>query len=317
MRCGPGIPLLPAVDTNGEFMNRALTSEEGSTWLNELLFMIFGVRPSNRVRTHSCKVTTLSWASKFGVQKHLRRTLGYHVAADDVSTFLYSRDAQSEPLRELVRVLRAVELGNFEPDCTRSGRFKVDVVSSETPFNFSRPVAKKLVRDSSETSKGSCPACDNCKNLITLPIVRIECSRCKIVGCSVCLNVSELVETGVCVTVCDTCTDKLSDEGSPKEDSDSDESSESGASSVGIELDEQVARFVLGDKTRRASSFCSDQFVQHKGTGTLHCQHKNFVGRLACGRGLSSAYRMVRHETEFEWTKCSQCFGSSKEDAPV
>ena len=35
----------------------------------------------------------------------------------------YSRDALSEPLAKLVRVLTDIRLLRFRPDCTRSGRF--------------------------------------------------------------------------------------------------------------------------------------------------------------------------------------------------
>ena len=65
------------------------------------------------------------------MRKDLRRTLGYHVASDEVSTFTYSRDAQAEPLRALGTIMSQIRSGEFRPDETRSGRFVSLDVSSK------------------------------------------------------------------------------------------------------------------------------------------------------------------------------------------
>ena len=67
--------------------------------------------------------TLLSWASKFGLAKATRRSLGYHAEPGDKAVETYSRDALATPLRELDRVLDAVRRGSFRPDTTRSGDF--------------------------------------------------------------------------------------------------------------------------------------------------------------------------------------------------
>ena len=52
-----------------------------------------------------------------------RRMLGGHAKSTEKSALTYSRDTMAWPLRELGRVLRLVELGEFNPDQTRSGTF--------------------------------------------------------------------------------------------------------------------------------------------------------------------------------------------------
>eukprot|EP00971_Amphidinium_carterae_P113467 2247969-Amphidinium_carterae.2 len=69
------------------------------------------------------KPTTLRWAAKFGVPLEVRKILGYHAIKGIKSVLHYSRDEQATPLRELIKVLKAVAAGTFQPDASRSGRF--------------------------------------------------------------------------------------------------------------------------------------------------------------------------------------------------
>jgi len=87
-----------------------------------------------RVSAHSCKVTYLSWAAKFGMRRSTRKLLGYHASGKDSSMLDYSRDAVAGPLRSLEKMLSEVWEGRFEPDATRSGRFtKKTAARSEEP----------------------------------------------------------------------------------------------------------------------------------------------------------------------------------------
>ena len=61
--------------------------------------------------------------AKAGVSPPLRKLLGYHVDATELSVNTYSRDLLAPPLRELVRVLSLIASGAFSPDTTRSGYF--------------------------------------------------------------------------------------------------------------------------------------------------------------------------------------------------
>ena len=311
--CGTGLPLLPVLGTNERWLGRALEPDEGSKWLNELLIIIFGFKPLNRVRTHSCKDTTLSWCAKYGIQKHIRRTLGYHVAADDVSTFLYSRDAQSEPLRSLNLVLQDISSQAFEPDRSRSGRFNVNkhpnMNAESAPFNFVHPTPKRLAEKEASALTSERLQCRGCLAEMFHPSEICVCSVCKIVGCSSCLTLSERVVLGECESVCEKCIDQQSP--ASIHNSSSEDSSDSELSEVDLELDEQVAQIVSKTVTRKASPFCGSSCLQHKSSGTLHSQHLIKIAHLACGRIISASYRKLEGEQAFDWPRCSQCFGVS------
>ena len=87
--------------------------------VNAILAKIAKPVPTSR----SLKATCLSWVAKAGVSPPLRKLLGYHVDATELSVNTYSRDLLAPPLRELVRVLSLIALGAFSPDTTRSGYF--------------------------------------------------------------------------------------------------------------------------------------------------------------------------------------------------
>ena len=91
-------------------------------WLRNLLKGTQTVG-SVRIATHSCKCTLLAWAARYGLGHDTRKLLGYHTSSSDTSLLIYSRDAMSSPLRELVALVDAVADGSFNPDLTRSGMF--------------------------------------------------------------------------------------------------------------------------------------------------------------------------------------------------
>ena len=78
------------------------------------------------VGTHSCKRTTLSWCSKFGVARDIRCILGYHVSprAGIGTEILYEADSQATPLRALDAVLSKIRSGAFRPDAARGDQFQ-------------------------------------------------------------------------------------------------------------------------------------------------------------------------------------------------
>ena len=74
------------------------------------------------VTSHSLKCTTLSWCSKYGLDEPTRTLLGHHELPGK-SMQCYSRDLLARPLAKHQAMLLNVRLGNFLPDCSRSGRF--------------------------------------------------------------------------------------------------------------------------------------------------------------------------------------------------
>ena len=70
---------------------------------------------------HSCKVTRLAWAAKYGLSKDTRTRLGNH--NDRGSAECYGRDTLAAPLRDLEACILAIRTGSFLPDVSRSGFF--------------------------------------------------------------------------------------------------------------------------------------------------------------------------------------------------
>ena len=110
-------PLIRSLGAQGDTPRPFNTSE-----VNAILAKI--AKPGEPVPTsRSLKATCLSWVAKAGVSPPLRKLLGYHVDATELSVNTYSRDLLAPPLRELVRVLSLIASGAFSPDTTRSGYF--------------------------------------------------------------------------------------------------------------------------------------------------------------------------------------------------
>ena len=117
--------IMPAPDSDGCPTQRPLTSNEASQWLRKLLTGDKRVDGSRKISVHSCKVTCLSFCAKYGIDPMARLQLGYHAGGGTGLKMVhtYSRDASSEPLAKLVKVLEDIRVGRFLPDSTRSGRF--------------------------------------------------------------------------------------------------------------------------------------------------------------------------------------------------
>ena len=151
--CGLGKisdPMLPVVGRDGQFGKEPLSAGEASIWLQDLCRNLECEYDDHT--THCLKALYLSWAAKFHVPYEDRAVLGYHVIKGRESTYCYARDNMSGPLRALDDMLKFVEDGNFDPDSTRSGRFrKVD--SDEVPSNraYIRPRSKCAANPSSSS----------------------------------------------------------------------------------------------------------------------------------------------------------------------
>ena len=113
--------VLPAAASVGWHPVPLLTPEFAAQLRSVLLGLSFTYDQLANIGAHSLKVTCLSWAARFGVDREQRRLLGYHLKAGDKSLECYSRDSMASPLRDLDSVLGAIRDGKFDPDSTRSG----------------------------------------------------------------------------------------------------------------------------------------------------------------------------------------------------
>ena len=115
-------PLMPAPDSNLEATPRPVSTSEAKRWIQYLLGSEL-VKAGMTLTSHSCKCTCLSFLAKRGASYEDRLVLGYHANKLRVA-MTYSRDSAARPLALLCQVLHEIRTGQFEPDCTRSGRLK-------------------------------------------------------------------------------------------------------------------------------------------------------------------------------------------------
>ena len=117
--------VMPAPDSEGRPLARALESDEAGCWLRLLL----GEKParsdsSRPISSHSLKATMLSFAGKRGYSHPDRLSLGHHVHPYQMAD-VYARDAAARDLRLLASLIREVRSGAFKPDESRAGRLDV------------------------------------------------------------------------------------------------------------------------------------------------------------------------------------------------
>ena len=119
---GDGYPRMPVPDNCGRPTVRALSSSEFGAWANWLLDKAGLLGDRQRVSSHSCKCTCLSFAAKRGASHSDRLVLGYH--SSGLSAVLgYSRDAAVRPMQVLGEILKAIRDKRFDPDAGRAERF--------------------------------------------------------------------------------------------------------------------------------------------------------------------------------------------------
>ena len=113
--------VMPAPDQFGNPCARPLESCEAGAWLRKLLKGTSEVDSDERISSHSCKATILSYAAKRGIDVPHRLQLGYHTGQFRMS-MVYSRDGASASLLILEKLLCEIRQKLFLPDVTRSGR---------------------------------------------------------------------------------------------------------------------------------------------------------------------------------------------------
>ena len=78
------------------------------------------------VSSHSCKATTISFCSKFGMGEEERKILAYHLSKTSSTIKCYSRDVMVAPLRQMARIFEEIRSGSFLPSGTRANMFPQD-----------------------------------------------------------------------------------------------------------------------------------------------------------------------------------------------
>ena len=115
--------LNPAKSPESGWSSRSLSSQYTADLVKHVLIVLDAQIPKV-FGSHSLKATWLSWLAKAGVPADVRAILGGHVGPNMVSVLTYSRDQLAQPMRHLERVARKIRSTEFDPDCTRSGRWR-------------------------------------------------------------------------------------------------------------------------------------------------------------------------------------------------
>ncbi len=100
-----------------------MTSSEVKKATLELLRLAFRVRQAWLIGSHVGKITTLELMARIGAQTIIRKFLGYHMDAENMTMATYARENCAEPLRHLQKMLLLIRVRLFMPDCTKSGLF--------------------------------------------------------------------------------------------------------------------------------------------------------------------------------------------------
>ena len=115
-----GSCLTPAISSQGNWLDRKMSTAEASAYLKDLL--ITGRVPSdeaNQYTSHSLKATALSWLAKHGTDLETRRLMGHHLHPTLKSVVTYSRDMLIHGHSVLSNIVDEIVAGVFEPDCAR------------------------------------------------------------------------------------------------------------------------------------------------------------------------------------------------------
>ena len=159
-KAGLVYPLLCRFDDQGAPLADALQASEVGSYLRNVLKVAHA--SVNEIRSHSLKVTALSWMAKAGCSLSLRRSLGHHLDPGAKSATIYSRDAMAPPLRELCRVIQLIASKQFMPDNTRSGRFLAEMPvdntgntgqnsDGESGESYEMPFSERMVGDTDDS----------------------------------------------------------------------------------------------------------------------------------------------------------------------
>ena len=119
-----GKPFLPCPRPDGTWGEDSMTSDEAGRWMRKFLSEEGVEGDLSELGVHSCKLTFLGWASKFGIDRPTRKVLGGHLGKEDVVAVGYAQDELVEPVRKLMRLIKSVRNGEFRPDLPRNSYFK-------------------------------------------------------------------------------------------------------------------------------------------------------------------------------------------------
>jgi hypothetical protein len=261
-----------------------MSSNEITFWLRQALTQNgFDPKEVDNLSSHSCKTTILSWAAKRGLDKSVRKVLGYHVQPDDVSPLTYGRDNLSAPLYQAIAMMNEITKGTSSPDSSRSARFPKGVRVSASA------TASSLSSVATETSTSTEP----CDDLLTVPLVVPESSVLPPVPALKSVN-AEGLDSGSHSSV-------------------SDEAAEDPPSTDDSEAENELVTECVSSRfdVKSAAGDLSAIPWRHLATKRYHLPKADELGKLGCGRMISYQYEQVTVVPLFLFPRCEVCFGNA------
>ena len=279
LQFAPGVPVLPAMGTHGQFIDRPCTNGELIHWMRELIRL--GGAVANSVTVHSCKRTMLIWAAKYGAPVEDRRLLGHHVHPTVKSVLTYSKEALTGPMTTIWSMLQEIKAGTFDPESAPISRIKR---------------ARANTNQTSQASSDTRPR-----------DAAIATAR----DCSVFTGEGER-EVGLESNV-EASADA---EQSVSEDSNSSSSSDSSSDLSESDFHDPKEESKLLEEAGFEPSFqlaeLSDHdVVQHNVSGVLHYRNIMDAAKLKCGRTFNASYSVISNKLQFDWPKCQQCHSTT------
>ena len=290
--------ILPETLSNGEWGSHPISSATASKWLRSLLQLGGAVGVTDSVATHSLKSTPLSWCWKYGLSVTDCKMLGHHSLGQHKSSLTYSRDAQARSLRRYQSIVQAIREGSFDPDESRSGRFRQVLKRPRTEVGplgscNDAPVVVDLVDDGyslvaqeCSTVNSDCPGLPQ-DNSVDSNLPGIENEAHDIIP---------------------------SDEPENLASSDSSDNSSSSSEDSDTSLPELPCVVAKGRKAFDTVSSLpvDDRLYMHVSSEIVHCRQHCEVEKLRCGRKLNVTFRRLLppfEENMFrKFLLCKQCF---------
>ena len=250
-------------------MSRSVTTAEAGAWLRQILYK--GGQPYFGITGHSLKSTTLSWASKFGLEKHARLQLGHHATGDGTLN-TYGRDLLAPALRKCEEMLAAVRNGSFYPDLTRSGRVQ----------GMERAVKVEISDDETGEPGLTSFASEGSFEVVTPGAVGSKAGDDQVAT----LRDHE---------------ESSSDSGSSQDDA------VAGADNAAVNDDTTAC----AEAKPRPSWEPGYVMFKHVRTQVVHlCAQGSTSGTFACGRKMTSDFKEISHSKFLDFRKCKTCEGA-------
>ena len=299
------IPMLPAPakDCTGSWTDRYLTSSELNGFIKCFFKSQGMLREGDKITSHSCKATAISWAAKFGIDPDTRAVLARHAVATKTPTALYSRDLISAAVRKFSEVIDQIRGQFFWPDRTRGGMLTPPPGTpafSQKGWSTIQPQRERtpdhLEAERNPGTQEETEHEENASEFCLSPATPVQSPPNEVVKQEDVFPTQDLPTE---VIVISDEVDLLRDwEGNGSSESEWDSESEDSSSDVDDEAEKIREAFAVMERPAPSAKY----FINCRSL-VLHCLKD--ANRFVCGRIRSDSYAAV---AELNGLRCGRCF---------